>query len=97
MTPAIEAAPHHLIAGAPKIPDRRAPDVDQAGERKQQEDRHAQQQVHFEDGMHIRDVGGGRLQGQNALRPVHELHHLMTVHVVKRDEDGGEAERQLQP
>ncbi|ENN85253.1 hypothetical protein RHSP_54667 [Rhizobium freirei PRF 81] len=98
MAPSIEAAPHDLIAGTPEIPDRCTPDMDQAGKRKQQEDRHAEQQVRFEDGMHVSDVGSGsRLQRQNALRPVHELYHLMTVHMVERDGDGGEAQRQLQP
>ena len=46
-------AAHHLIAAPAEIPDRRAPDVHQTGERKHQEDRHAEEQMQLEDRVHV--------------------------------------------
>ena len=61
----------------------------QAGEREQQEDRHAQHKMRLEDRMHIQNVGGDAgLQRQDALRPPHEFYHFMTVEMSHRDRDG---------
>ena len=87
---------HHLIAAPADIPDRRAPDVHQAGEREDQEDRHAEREVHLEEQRYAEDQrGNARLQQQDALRPGHEGHHHVAVEMLQRDSDGGEAEREL--
>src|SRR5262245_53805333 len=82
---------HDLIAATPDVPDRRAPDVNQPREREDEEDRHTEEQMQLEDRMRVgdecRDI---RLQHDDALRPGHELHHLMPVEVPQRDRNGRE-------
>ncbi len=96
ITPRDPPRAHHLIAAPAEIPDRRAPDVHQAGEREHQEDRHAEREMQLEQQRHIEDQrGDARLQQQNALRPGHERHHHMAVEVLQRDVDGGQAQREL--
>src|SRR4051812_3567764 len=71
-----------LVALAAKIPDRRAEHVHEAGEGEDQEDGQAENDVQLEDWVHVGDeVRRARMQRYDALRPVHELHHLMPVHV----------------
>jgi hypothetical protein len=72
--------------------------VHQPGEGENQEDRQAEEEVQLEDRVRPRDVaGGGEVEGEDALRPGHEGHHLVAVQVAQRNRNGGEAERQLQP
>src|SRR5476649_2681410 len=53
--PAHRPRAHHLIAAPADIPDRRAPDVYEAGEREYQEDRHAEGEVQLEQQRHFED------------------------------------------
>jgi hypothetical protein len=49
--------PHHLIAAPSEIPDRGAPDVNQPCEGKYEENGHTQEDMKFEDGIGIGDIG----------------------------------------
>src|SRR5215470_16209285 len=49
--PGRSCAPHDLIAAPAEIPDRRTPHVHEPGERKHQEDGHAEEEVQLEDGI----------------------------------------------
>ena len=68
----------------------------EAREREDQEDRHAEDQVRLEDRVRISDQHPGiAAQQQDALRPVHELHHLVAVEMSHGDRDGGETQQKL--
>src|SRR5450631_2843164 len=87
---------HHLIATPADIPDRRAPDVYEAGEREHQEDRHAEGEMQLEQQRHVEDQrGDARLQLQDALRPGHERNHHMAVEMLQGNVNGGEPKREL--
>src|SRR5690606_542261 len=85
-----------LPTAAVQIPDRGREHVDETRERKDEEDRQPERQMRLEYPMCVRDVvRSAGLESEDALRPHHELHHLLTVAVLQRDRDSGEAETEL--
>src|SRR5690606_42091943 len=87
---------NNLPTATVQVPDRSGEHVHKARERKDKEDRQSECQMRLEDPMSVRDVvRGARLEGEDALRPHHKFDHLLTVTVLQRDWDGGEAETEL--
>src|SRR5512147_401440 len=83
--PHLLSGAHHLIAAPPEVPDRRAPHMDETGEREDEEDRHAEEEVQLEDRISVRNERRHpRSERQDPLRPGHELHHLLPVEMLKR-------------
>ena len=62
---------------------RRAPDMNQTGEREQQEQGHPQHQVDAEDKRHaIQVLRRTAVEGDHRLRPADQLHHFAAVHML---------------
>lgn len=79
---------HHLVT-AGEILHRRTPDVNQTGEREDQEDGHPQHQVDAVNPRHaVQMRRGAAVEGDHRLRPVHQLEHFAAVRML-----GGEGDR----
>ena len=72
-----------------------APYVHHAGEREDEKEGHAHEDVQFEQEVRVFDVAGRAApEGYDVLRPLHEFDHFVSVQVPHADKDGGEAEQQ---
>jgi hypothetical protein len=82
---------HHLIATR-EVAERRAPDVDQAGERENEKDGEAKEHVQLEDQRHVRDLCGlAGPEGYDALHVAHEVDHHRPVEVAERQRNRQQA------
>ncbi|KAG0956415.1 hypothetical protein G6F31_012632 [Rhizopus arrhizus] len=89
-------APAHPLVGPPQVADRDAPHVHQAGERSDQEQGQAQEDVHLVDPADAFNVVGGTgTEGHDVLGPFGQLHHHPAVQVAGRDADAVQAQAQL--
>src|SRR5690348_10995624 len=80
--PAVAA--HNLITSSSQIPDRRTPDMDEARERKDEEQSHPEEEMRLANRMCVGDqICNAGLQGENTLSPVHEFHHFVPIEMVQ--------------
>ena len=89
---------HYLVPRAPEIADRHAQHVHQAGEREDDEDGEPEKEVQLEHGVRARDVADRcRIEGEDALRPHHQLHHFLPVEMPERNRDGEDGQGRAVP
>ena len=70
--------------------------MDEAREREDKKQGHAQHQMRLEDRMHIQDIRRGiGLQCHDPLRPRHELHHLVAIEMTQRHENRRKPQQEL--
>ena len=69
----------------------------QAREGEEQEDRHAQHQVHLVGPVQRHQAGGVGTEGHDALRPVGQRQHHARILVAERIRQGDQAQHQLHP
>lgn len=72
-----------------------APYMHHTGKRENQEESHTHKDVQLEQEVGFGDVfGGAATEGDDVLRPLHQLHHFVAVGVLHADEDGAQAQEQ---
>ena len=66
-----------------------------AGKREDEEEGHAHEDVHLEEEVDVFQIRGrAAAEGNDVLRPLHQLHHFLAVEVHHADEDGGQPQQQ---